>query len=49
MIQRTLGERFCVWWWDGTGEDWIQNLASLLCWPVMIETDNVEVWNGGGA
>ena len=57
MIQRKLGERFCVWWWGNapytsqpeTGEEWVQHLAVLLGWPVLIETENVEVWNGGGA
>ena len=57
MIQRKLGERFCVWWWGNApytsqpenGEEWVQHLAVLLGWPVLIETENVEVWNGGGA
>lgn len=49
MIQRSIGERFCIWWWDETGEDWVQHLANLLGWPVAIETDNVETWSGGGA
>ena len=49
MIQRSILERFCIWWWDEEGEDWVQHLASLLGWPVMIETDNNESWSGGGA
>ena len=49
MVKRELAERFCIWWWDGYGEDWVQHLAVLLGWPVPIETDNVEIWNGGGA
>ena len=47
MIERNIAERFCIWWWDGFGEDWMQNLASLTGWPVMIETDNTEVFDGG--
>ncbi len=62
MIQRTLGERFCVWWWGvdpfridsendpETGEEWMQHLAGLLGgWPALVETDNIEAWNGGEA
>ena len=49
MIQRSILERFCIWWCDEDGEDWVQHLASLTGWPVMIETDNVESWSGGGA
>ena len=47
MVERNIAERFCIWWWDGYGEDWMQNLASLIGWPVMIETDNTEVLDGG--
>ena len=51
MIQRRLLERFCIYWWtdEESGEDWVQQLAMLTGWPVPIETDNVEVWNGGEA
>ena len=51
MIQRNLMERFCIYWWtdEEFGEDWVQHQAKLLGWPVPIEIDNVELWNGGGA
>ncbi|MBQ7215571.1 MAG: hypothetical protein IJP54_05630 [Synergistaceae bacterium] len=51
MVERNIAERFCIWWWpeEGGGEGWMQNLASLMGWPVMIETDNEEVMDGGGA
>ncbi|MBR0035980.1 MAG: hypothetical protein IJP54_09910, partial [Synergistaceae bacterium] len=48
MVERDIAERFCIWWWDKEGEDWMQNLASLVGWPVMIETENIEVFDGGG-
>ena len=48
MIERGIADRFCIWWWDGDGEDWVQQLATLLGWPVVIETDNIEVWDAGG-
>lgn len=46
MIQRGLLERFCVWWWE---DDPIAEIAKLFAWPVPLETDNVEIWDGGGA
>ena len=49
MVERNIAERFCIWWWPHEGEDWIQHLASLMGWPVMIETDNTEIVDGGGA
>lgn len=49
MIQRDIFERFLIYWWTDEGEDWVQQLAMLTGWPVPIETDNVEIWNGGGA
>ena len=49
MVERSIAERFCVYWWDEEGEDWIQHLACLLGWPVPIQTDYVEIWDGGGA
>ena len=48
MVQRSLTERFCIWWWD-ENEDFGGHIARLLGWPVPVETDNVEIWNGGGA
>lgn len=49
MTKRNVMERFCIWWWDEEGEDWIQQLSFLLGWPVPIETDNMEYWDGGEA
>ena len=51
MIQRNIMERFCIYWWtdEETGENWVQQQAELLGWPVPIEIDNVEIWDGGGA
>ena len=48
MVQRSILERFCIWWWD-EDEDPMNYIQRLFQWPVPIETDNVEVWNGGGA
>ena len=42
MTRTTLDERFCVWWWDGIGEEWVQHLALLLGWPYPVETLNEE-------
>ncbi len=49
MVERSIADRFCIYWWTGEGNDWVQQLASLLGWPVMIETDNVAFQDGGGA
>lgn len=49
MVERGIGERFCLYWWTDEGEDWMQQLACLLGWPVPIETDNIEILDGGGA
>ena len=49
MIERGIGERFCVYWWDEEGTDWVQQLALLLGWPVALETWNIEDWDGGNA
>lgn len=49
MLKRNIAERFCIWWWDADGEDWMQHLAFLLGWPFPVETDNEEGWDGGGA
>ncbi|MBR1603605.1 MAG: hypothetical protein IJ667_09210 [Synergistaceae bacterium] len=48
MIRRSILERFYIWWWDWD-DDPLGQLPRLIGWPVPIETDNVEVWNGGGA
>lgn len=48
MIQRSIMERFCVWWWD-LEDDQNGWLARILGWPCPVETDNVEIWDGGGA
>lgn len=48
MIQRYPTERIAVWWWDAE-EDWAKQLAQYTHWPVPVETDNSEVWDGGGA
>lgn len=51
MVERGISERFCIWWWpdNGYSDGWMQHLASLIGWPVMIETDNTEELDGGGA
>ena len=49
MVQRSILERFCIYWWTDEGDDWVQHLASLIGWPVMIETDVTEIWDAGGA
>ena len=55
MIQRNLLERFCIFWYTNdedsglVGQDFVQQIAELTGWPVPIETDNVEIWQGGGA
>lgn len=49
MVEYGLGERFCLYWWNEEGTDWMQQLASLLGWPIPLEIDNIEVWDGGGA
>lgn len=48
MIRRGLLERFCVWWWDDPADP-MAEIAKLFAWPVPLETDNVEIWDGGGA
>ena len=49
MVERGIGERFCFYWWDDDGEDWKQQLALLLGWPVAIAIENTEILDGGGA
>lgn len=49
MVERGIADRFCIYWYTDNGEDWVQQLASLLGWPVMIETKNIEGRDGGGA
>ncbi len=49
MVRRSIKERFCIWWWPEEGEDFIQDLARCLGWPVQIETENDEDWKGGRA
>ena len=49
MIQRSIFDRIQVWWWDNDRDDWSGYSARYLGWPVPVETDNVEVWDGGGA
>ncbi len=48
MVERSLAERFCIYWWTDENEDWIQQLACALQWPVPIETDVTEVLDAGG-
>ena len=52
MVERGIGERFCIYWWNDEGKNgnnWIQLLAKSIGWPVAIETFNQEVMDGGGA
>ena len=44
--QRSIFERVHVWYHP---EDPIVELAKLVGWPVPIETDSTEIWDGGGA
>jgi hypothetical protein len=49
MVERGIGERFCMCWWEDEGTDWKQHLACLLGWPVPIAIENTEILDGGGA
>ena len=48
MVQRSILDRFCIWWWDEK-DDAVNHIARLFNWPCPIETDNVEVLSGGDA
>ena len=50
MFPETIFNRLCIVWWDGDDEDfidWPGHLARHTGWPVLISTDNVEIWDGG--
>ena len=52
MFPDSIFNRLCVVWWDGEDEeyeDWPGHLSRLTGWPVRVTTDNVEIWDGGGA
>lgn len=44
--QRNIFERIHVWYHP---EDVLAYVAMTTGWPVPIETDSTEIWDGGGA
>ena len=51
MVEKSVGERFCIYWWNGVQDNkdtgWVQNLAMALSWPIPLEIYNLEVMNAG--